>query len=70
MAFECVKCKRQFDSEHDGGVYFDQDTNKPFHVCHDCQIVAARSRRWMLKAHVQLKTQAMEKKARETEWDR
>lgn len=65
MALECVSCKRQFNSEHDVMLVFDQDTNKPFYVCHDCQIVAARPRRWMLKAQMQLKTQAMEKKARE-----
>ncbi|NRF95788.1 hypothetical protein HQN89_33720 [Paenibacillus frigoriresistens] len=59
IAFECHECKRQFDSEHDVSLYFDQDTNNGFQVCHDCLIVAARHRRWMMKAQMQLKTRAI-----------
>ncbi|WP_088835405.1 hypothetical protein [Paenibacillus tyrfis] len=65
MAFVCSDCKQQFDSEHDGDVYFDQDTNKPHHVCHDCLIVGARPRRWMMKAQMRRKMEAMERKEQE-----
>lgn len=56
MDFKCQSCKNIFKNAHDGSLYFDQDTNARFFVCHDCLIVAARPRRWMMKAHIQLKT--------------
>lgn len=64
MAHHCLKCKKRFESEHDGSIYFDQETNEPLFACHDCLILSVRSRRpWLLKGYIQLKTQAMEKKS-------
>lgn len=67
MGFECAKCKKSFESEHDVELYFDQDTNLGHYVCHDCLIVAARPRRFMLKSHMKYKTQAIERKRRHDE---
>lgn len=65
VAFFCRMCERSFGSEHDVEWVIDQDTNKGYHVCHDCLIVGARPRRWMMKANMRLKTQAIERKREE-----
>ena len=61
MEFNCQSCKQGFESEHEVSLYIDQDTSAKFYVCHDCLIVAARPRRWMMKAHMQLKTREIVK---------
>lgn len=64
--YECSQCKSQYSSEHDGDIYYDQDTNIPQFVCHDCLIMAARHRRWLLKEHMKLKMQSLAKKVQES----
>jgi hypothetical protein len=66
MASECRNCKRTFESEHDVELFFDQDTNEGFRVCHDCLIVSSRHRRWVMKAQMQRKMQALELKRKES----
>jgi len=65
MAFLCVKCEQQFENKNDGERFFDQDTGKPHHVCHDCLILDARPRQWFMKIRMQRKMQAMKQKREE-----